>query len=264
MLERPPVPPHRPDASRGSSTVAGAGARTSKARVGARHPHDVWHVDFSVVPIGVGPWVPWFPFAALQRWPFCWWVPVVLDHASRAVVHAGVFAKQPSAEETVTLLDEGVGIAGRAPRSFVTDRGSQFGEDYRDWCDDRGVRPPVGALRQHGSNPIGERFKRTHKEEPFRKIHVPLRLDAMRAELVAYVNWYNGHRVHRSLGGATSAEMLAGRPAARGRPRFETRLRWPLPRGDPAVERAGAELRLAVEHLDGRKHLPIVSLKRAA
>jgi transposase InsO family protein len=244
--------------------VAGAGARTSKARVGARHPHDVWHVDFSVVPIGVGPWVPWFPFAALQRWPFCWWVPVVLDHASRAVVHAGVFAKQPSAEETVTLLDEGVGIAGRAPRSFVTDRGSQFGEDYRDWCDDRGVRPRFGALGQHGSIAIVERFMRTLKEEAFRRILVPFRLDGMWAEIVAYVNWYNNHRVHQSLGEATPAEILAGRPTACGQARFETRPRWLLPRGDPAVERAGAELRIVVQYFDGRSHLPIVSLKRAA
>jgi transposase InsO family protein len=256
MLDRPspPSPPRQPVASTDGP----------RQKVTARRAHDVWHVDFSVVPIGVGLWVPWFPFAALQRWPFCWWVAVVLDHASRAVVHAGVFARQPSAEETVTLLDEAVEIAGRDPRSIVTDRGSQFGEDYRDWCDDRGVRPRFGALGQHGSIAIVERFMRTLKEEAFRRILVPFRLDAMRAELVAYVNWYNGYRVHRSLGCATPAEMLAGRPAARGQRRFETRLRWPLPRGDPAVERAGAELRLVVERLHGRKHLPIVSLKRAA
>jgi hypothetical protein len=128
MLEQRPRPPSKP-------TVAdAAGAKTDRADhvVTAKYPHHLWHVDFSLIPISAGLWVPWFPFAPLQRWPFCWVVAVVLDHASREVVHAEVFSKGPTAAETLSLLDTAIGISGRVPRYIVTDRGCQFGEQYRE------------------------------------------------------------------------------------------------------------------------------------
>jgi transposase InsO family protein len=59
--------------------------------VTARHPNGVWHVDLTTVPTGTGFWAPWIPFALPQSWPFCWWVAVVIDHFSRAVVGFAVF-----------------------------------------------------------------------------------------------------------------------------------------------------------------------------
>ena len=32
---------------------------------------------------GLGMWCTWLPFALPQRWPFCWWVLVAVDHFSR-------------------------------------------------------------------------------------------------------------------------------------------------------------------------------------
>jgi hypothetical protein len=86
----------------------------------------------------------------------------------------------------------------------------------------------------------------------------------MHAELVAYVNWYNGWRPHQALRGATPDEVLSGKLPARDAPRVETRQRWPLARGDPPLGRRAPRLSLVVEHVEGRPHLPIISLKRVA
>jgi len=69
---REPLPP-RPTAE----TVPAARVVTAK------RPNHVWHVDLSAVPISSGFWTAWLPFALPQRWPFCWWVAVVVDHFSR-------------------------------------------------------------------------------------------------------------------------------------------------------------------------------------
>jgi transposase InsO family protein len=165
MLHERPLP-EKPKPCNASTTVAPERVKPPRT-VTAKYPHHVWHLDFTLVPIVAGLWVPWFPFAALQRWPFCWVVAVVLDHASRAVVHAEVFAKGPTAAETLSLLDSAIGISGRVPRYIVTDRGCQFREEYRDWCAQRGIQPRFGALGQHGSIAVVERFMRTLKEERF-------------------------------------------------------------------------------------------------
>src|SRR5688572_2972286 len=125
--------------------------------VKSRQPHHVWHADFSVVPTAFGFFVPWLPFAILQRWPFCWWVCVVLDHFSRAVVHAGVFRKQPTTAETWALLDEAIAIARAKPKYIVTDQGAQFRVEYRDWCQACGIRARFGAIGEHGAIAILER-----------------------------------------------------------------------------------------------------------
>jgi len=83
------------------------------------------------------------------------------------------------------------------------------------------------------------------------------------------VGWYNAHRRHTWLGGRTPEERYRHIPAACRRPRFEPRPRWPTDsrcatpeakvRGEP-----GARLELVVDRYQGRKHLPIVTLKRVA
>ena len=67
--------------------------------VTARHPGDVWHIDLTTVPTGSGFWVPWIPFALPQSWPFCWWVGVVVDHFSRAVVGFALFRDRPASSD---------------------------------------------------------------------------------------------------------------------------------------------------------------------
>ncbi len=117
-----------------------------------------------MMPTALGFWVPWIPQAMLQRWPFCWWVGVVLDHYSRAVLATKVYPRQPSAEEVCGLLGRAVRRAGKRPRHLVTDQGPQFADACLGWCKRRGVRPRFGAVGKHGSITVIERFIRSLKK----------------------------------------------------------------------------------------------------
>jgi transposase InsO family protein len=44
------------------------------------------------------------------------------------------------------------------PKYTVSDQGSEFGEEYREWCEDHEVRARFGAVGRHGSIAVEERF----------------------------------------------------------------------------------------------------------
>jgi transposase InsO family protein len=272
IRERTEAPAPPPSPSDTSSEVAGekTSEREKRAQSGrtvaARHPHHVWNIDFTIVPTVAGLWVQWFPFACLQCWPFVWWVAVVVDHFSRAVVRAEAFRKEPTAADLCALLDRAVTETGRAPKYTVTDQGVQFRKEFREWCARRNVSPRFGAIGKHGSIALVERFMRTLKDEGFRKILVPFGIEEVRSELAATVRWYNEHRPHRALHGATPAEVCDGRIPANEKPGLETRTRYPLARSGAKglARRCAKPFVLDMTFVDGRKHLPIVALKRAA
>ncbi len=235
--------------------------------VTATHPNHIWHIDLTAVPTHCGFWLPWFPFASLQCWPYCFWVAAVVDHFSRKAVMHGVFKAPPSARQVTDWLDVAIQVAGRAPKYIISDQGVQFREDYRDWCQARGIKPRFGAIGQHGSIAVIERFFLSLKNECTRRIVVPLRLDAFQAELSAYFNWYNEVRPHQSLRGWTPNEVYADL-AVRDGPRFETRARLKMSSTNdsaiPLEPDRVTRLELEVTHFEGRSHLPIVAFKRAA
>jgi hypothetical protein len=75
-------------------------------------------------------------------------------------------------------------------------------------------------------------------------------------------------RPHTTLGGRTPDEVYHRRFPANRRPRYEPRSRWP--RGSPCAKPwaltrngPGAPLELEVTFHGGRKHLPIVTIRRA-
>ncbi len=235
--------------------------------VTATYPHHVWHIDLTAVPTHCGFWLPWFPFASLQCWPFCFWVAAVVDHYSRKAVTHGVFRKPPSARQVTDWLDVAIQVAGRAPKYIISDQGSQFREEYRDWCHACGIKPRFGSIGQHRSIATIERFFLSLKNECTRRILVPLRIDAFQAELTAYFRWYNDARPHQSLGAWTPNEVYAD-IAVRDGPRFETRSRLKTPSTNsdaiPFEPERVTRLELQVTHFEGRLHLPIVAVKRAA
>jgi hypothetical protein len=59
--------------------------------VTANRPNHVGHVDLTIIPTQAGFWCSWLPCALPQRWPFCWWVVVLLDHYSRRVMDRALF-----------------------------------------------------------------------------------------------------------------------------------------------------------------------------
>jgi putative transposase len=245
-------------------------AQASDLVVMANRPNHIWHVDLTIVPTSAGFWAAWFPFSLPQRWPFCWWAAVVLDHYSRRVMYITAFKALPTSAAVQILLERTIDKAGSAPKYLICDKASQFWcPEFMGWCDRKGITPRFGAVGKKGSIAVIERFIRSLKRECVSKILVPLCEQAVLRDLVLFAEWYNEHRPHSALAGQTPAEVYKGMKPASQRPRYEPRARWP--RGTPcsspqaSVEgEPGAIVRLEVSYQAGRRHLPIVSLKRAA
>ena len=238
--------------------------------VTANRPNHVWHVDLTTMPTAAGFCTTWLPFALPQSWPFCWWVAVAIDHFSRRVMGFAVFTKQPNSVAVRTFLGRTIAKAGTAPKYLVCDRGSQFDcTGFRDWCKLTGIKPPrYGAIGQHGSIAVVERFILTMKCLLAGLLLVPYRREGFRRELDSIAQWYNDVRPHSALRGRTPSEVYGGKYPANRRPRFEPRQRprgspcarpWALMRGKPSVR-----FELQVSFHRGRKHLPIVTLQPAA
>ena len=79
---------------------------------------------------------------------------------------------------------------------------------------------------------------------------MPLNVNEVREELSLYVVWYNEFRPHQSLNGRTPQERYNQESLK-------------LPRHDVPNSQL-PEMKLHVSHLEGRKHLPVIELKRAA
>jgi len=236
--------------------------------VTAKYPDHVHHTDLTVVPTSLGMWAAWTPFALPQVWPFCWWVAVVIDHFSRRAMGVMVFKKQPTSIQVRTFL--GRLWAKVKPKHLICDKGSQFWCDaFKVWCKHKGVEPRFGAIGKRGSIAVVERFIRTLKEECTRRIAVPLRREEMRKELLCHLDWYNEHRPHEFIVARTPNEAYHDRPAANETPRIEVRLNWP-PEASCATPSAaidgepGQKIELVINYYAGRKHFPIIQLKRVA
>ena len=174
-----------------------------------------------------------------------------------------LFTRMPTSLEVCEFLDRVVKRTGTKPKHIITDKGRQFFCDtFKSWCRPRHVRPRYGAVGQHGSIAVIERFIRSMKTECTRRILVPFRLDAMRKELACYMIWYNEHRPHQALTGLTPAEVYHGSAPAGRAVRFEPRPLWPVA-GDGRARRA-RRLHLIVKFVQGQRHLPVVALTRAA
>jgi putative transposase len=246
-------------------------APSSKGRiVTAKRPDHVWHVDLTMVPTLGGFWARWLPHALAQVWPFCWWVGLAVDHYSRRVMGVAVFYKPPSSEQVRAFLGRAIAAAEKAPKYIICDKGSQFWcAGFKDWCKRRGIRPRFGAIGQHGSIAVVERFIRTLKYEGLAGLVIPLCRTKFRAELLTIIGWYNAHRPHTTLRGRTPDEVYFRQFPANRKPRIEPRPGWP--RGSPCAtpqtlvaDKPGDRFTLDVTFVDGREALPIVRLRRAA
>jgi transposase InsO family protein len=222
------------------------------------------------VPTSLGFWTAWLPFALPQRWPFCWWLAVAVDHYSRRIVGFRPFPQQPRSDAVRVFVQRTIREGKVAPGHLVTDQGEQFRcREFQRWCRRRGIAQRFGAIGKHGSIAVIERFIRTMKDECTRRLLIPYDRESLRREIGLYVSWYNAHRPHTLLEARTPNEVYYGLPSACAAPRFEPRRRWP--RGSPCAAplapirgRPGAHLNCRINYVQGRKHLPIVTLDRAA
>jgi transposase InsO family protein len=238
--------------------------------VAAKSPNHVWHVDLTTVPTSAAFWVPWSPFSKVQRWPFAWWIAVVVDHASRLVVGFAVFKRRPNSAEVCSFLSLAMRRTGATPRYMISDQGKEFVNwRFKGWCSRKGIAPRYGAVGEHGSIAIVERFIRSMKSECARRIIVPFGMTKMRSELSSWATWYNECRPHQGIGGRTPLEVYQSTPAANEQPRFEPRAKWPAKSrcARPVVKihgERGVRLELLVSRFENRPHLPVVELRRAS
>jgi transposase InsO family protein len=127
-------------------------------------------VDLAAVLI-VGFWVPWLPFALPQIWLLCWWIAVTIDHFSRRAMGVAIFTRPLPSGQVTAFLRRPIRKACATPKYLICDRGPQF---WCDGCKHHGIRPRFGAVGQHGSIAVVERFIRSLKEEGPRRTLISL------------------------------------------------------------------------------------------
>ena len=158
----------------------------------------------------------------------------------------------------------------RHPGIWLLTGGKQFcSHRLKQWCRRHAIRQRFGAVGQRGSIAVVERFMRTLKEGTRALTRVSLRRRSFHLDVQRAIGWYNADRPHMTLTGATPDEIYHARRAACRSPRFEPRPGWPrvarcarpqvLVKGQP-----GVRLQLQVELLANQRHLPRVTIRRAA
>jgi len=226
----------------------------------ARYPHHVWHTDLTIVPTS-GFWIPWLPFSLPQVFPFAYWVAFILDHFTRRLVAFSVFPAEPSAAAITTFLQRACAAAGQAPKHLISDQGPQFtAEVFKQSCKALSIKQRFGAVGHYGSIAVIERFIRSFKDECIRFISVPLVPDSFRKEIELYGLWYNVYRPHERLKGQTpfNAYSSANKQSS------STPTPSPTINLKPSSHSTCGPPQLVVKFLEGRRHLPIVSLRQAA
>jgi transposase InsO family protein len=99
--------------------------------------------------------------------------------------------------DVCAFLNRVIERTGSTPKYLISDKGKEFfcGR-FKRWCRSRSIRPRFGAVGEHGSIAIVERFIRSMKSECTQRITMPFHLDAMRCEIASHATWYNEHRPH--------------------------------------------------------------------
>jgi len=180
------------------------------------------------------------------------------------------FKTRPESEEVTAALDRIIEIENNKPKHLIVDQGSEFKCEHfeEDWCKERKIAPRFGAIGMHGSIAVVERLHKTVKTI-LMLLLIPEDQAQFERELSLVRDWYNEHRAHETLGGKTPNEVFYSRPAANEQPRLEPRERWP--RGSPCAApqvdiegEPGDPIRIEIDCLEGRRHLPIIRTRRVA
>jgi transposase InsO family protein len=160
----------------------------------ARHPNHVWSVDRTRV----------------MRWGI-WptWVSVAIDHFSRAVM-AVVPLEGPNAGWVVEAL-EGAFLRHGPPKHIISDQEGVFvSEVLADLLSQWNVKHRFGAVGKHGSIAVTERLIWTLKREWLARVVLIRGLEHLDELLADFELYYNQHRCHQRLNGATPSMLYQG------------------------------------------------------
>jgi transposase InsO family protein len=145
------------------------------------------------------------------------------------------------------VLGRAIRGAGRAPKHLITDQGRAFTSSrFRRAGTRRGIRHRFGAVGQHGSIALMERWFLSLKTEFVDSTFAFLDVAEVERRVAGYVTWFRRHRPHQGLAGRTPEDARRGRP-----------VRKPRTIGD------GDRLVLERENLFDDPKLPVYRLKRA-
>ena len=159
-------------------------------------PNQVWSSDLTYLPMAHG-------FLYLMA---------ILDIASRKVL-AWRLSNTMEATFCVEALEEALRRFG-PPQIFNTDQGSQFtSEDWTTPLKTAGVAISMDGKGRWIDNIFIERLWRSVKYEDV-YLHAYASGSEARSSLTRYFSFYNGRRVHESLGYATPDEVYFGTPCA--------------------------------------------------
>lgn len=143
----------------------------------------------------------------IPTWEGWLYLATVIDIASRRVVGFAM-ADHMRTELVADALANAV--AARNPAAgvlFHSDRGCQYtSRDYAALADDLDVRLSVGRTGQCWDNALAESFFASLKGECLDHRAWPTRASARR-EIVDYIAWFNGRRLHSALGYVTPNEF---------------------------------------------------------
>lgn len=166
-------------------------------------PNQLWQTDFTYLKvIGWG----WF------------YLSTILDDYSRYVIAWKLCAtmKAEDVTDTLTMALEASGRNGarivHKPR-LLSDNGSSYiSRDLADWLEAKGMDHVRGAPHHPQTQGKIERWHQTLKNRVLlENYYFPGDLEH---QIAAFIDTYNHHRVHESLGNVTPADAYFGRQAA--------------------------------------------------
>ena len=144
----------------------------------ASEPDELWQIDFKG------------PFSVQGK---KYWFLVCIDDYSRFIVCAEQFDHELTTAETVAVLEK----QKRLPKAILADHGSQFKEQWKQWCSEHHVE----AHFAHPSYPQDKGKVERCIQNLNREFINPLRKfpEWLKDKLGEYKDWFNHSRFHRGV-----------------------------------------------------------------
>jgi IS30 family transposase len=144
----------------------------------AKAPDELWQIDFKG------------PFSVQGK---KYWFLVCIDDYSRFIIAAEQFDHELTTAETVAVLEK----QKRLPKSILSDHGSQFKEQWKNWC----VLHGIEAHFAHPSYPQDKGKVERCIQNLNREFINPLRKfpQWLKGQLSEYKDWFNHSRFHRGV-----------------------------------------------------------------
>ena len=157
-------------------------------------PHEHWHIDVSYLNI-LGTF---------------YYLCSILDGCSRYIVHWDIRESMTEADIEIVLQKARELFPDARPR-VISDNGPQFiAKDFKEFIRISGMTHVKTSPYYPQSNGKIERWHQTIKRECIRP-GTPLTLDDARRLVAVYVEHYNNHRLHSSIGYIAPKDKLEGR-----------------------------------------------------